>query len=1140
MIPLIFKQVAFGAFSKAGLTNWVMRTKYIRVSGLLGILILTIIVYLTPFSDKTAIEHRQEKQPPRLEAFSFANAPRATNGVPWHKLTNGHPQLSPLVPLLQNIANTSTTASPAFLSSNSINLSPPQEVALKQLIESRGGSISVYLRPDRLTPMQIKGDLFDALENSSLSAEEQSQQTATAFLHANRELLLLNDIEQEMKLAHQEHDELGGTILRYAQQYQGLPVWPCEMAVHLDAEGNVDLVDGAYVATPEGTPTTPQYSSNQASEKVRAIIPGGHSGRLTDSTLLVYAPLDGEARLAWKFELSIGLAQHWIVVIDAMDGKSLKQVNTCMCSSATGSGIDQLGVRRPLNIVTSGNTHFLIDASKPMFNATTGEGLIEIHNAKGVSINNLALEQLAYVTSSSPTSWSLPSAVSASFNFSQTYDYFQEHHNRNSFDGNGSTFYAVVNIGNYPNASWNSQLSLMLFGNVDNYAASLDVIGHEFAHGVTSSVGGGSGLDYENQPGALNESFSDIFGEMVEARTEGTNDWLIGTRMQAPLRNMANPGAFSIGNTGRKYPSKMSEFFPPTDPIAANDHGGVHYNSSIINRTFYLLVSGLPQAIGRRDAARIFYRCLTAHMKPQSQFIDARLGCIASAEAIFGSGSIQAIKTAEAFDAVEIYATPVAAPEPPAVREPISVADSALFIYRNTVSGLADLARREATQGDGTTGRTLLFNVKKSRVSVTGDGNFAVFVGNENSFGIISTETGIFETAAAGSVYSVTISPDGKYIAFVLLEDGQNPSNKIYIVEIATEEVSIINLVTPVVDGPPLPNILYADSMEFSSDSKYLIYDALSSVRNPDGSNRRAWSIFVVDVQTSAQLTVIPPIAGYAIGNPAFSNTGDRYITFEAISPGRSDIAVADLFDGSLGFIAATSGRAGYPAFNGNDSAIIYGDYDSQANFSQTSLYAQPLSATRIATAGSRSLYIRNGELGVIYRRGGYPQPNQPPSINIASPVFGSALASPASVNVSVNATDSDGSIARVELYEGSELLGQRTAPPYNFNFTQVSAGNYRLYARAYDNLGASTTSPLVAVRVEPSTGSKLITTGGSSRFELRLNVPQTGHFRIETSTNLTQWSSLGTVQSIEGKINFSDFNATNSARRFYRAVKLP
>lgn len=166
----------------------------------------------------------------------------------------------------------------------------------------------------------------------------------------------------------------------------------------------------------------------------------------------------------------------------------------------------------------------------------------------------------------------------------------------------------------------------------------MDVVGHEFAHGVTDFS---AGLKYENQSGALNEAMSDIFGEMVELYVNGSNDWLIGKNSGAELRNMANPES-------NGQPSKMSQF---RQMSIDRDHGGVHVNSGIINKSFY----NLSQSKTSRIAAKIYYRCLTKYLKPQDKFIDCRLGCVNAAEDLYPSDASIKKAVEAAFDSVEIY-----------------------------------------------------------------------------------------------------------------------------------------------------------------------------------------------------------------------------------------------------------------------------------------------------------------------------------------------------------------------------------------------------------------------------------------------------------------------------------------------------
>jgi Zn-dependent metalloprotease len=180
-----------------------------------------------------------------------------------------------------------------------------------------------------------------------------------------------------------------------------------------------------------------------------------------------------------------------------------------------------------------------------------------------------------------------------------TFKFYCEVLDRNSIDGQGLHLDATVHYGqDYDNAFWNGQQ--MVFGDGDGtafnrFTVSLDVIGHELTHGVTGSE---INLTYLNQSGALNESISDVFGSLVKQyalkQTAKDADWLIGegllkARGQA-LRSMKAPGTAYDNNTLGKdpQPAHMKDYVR-----TAEDNGGVHVNSGIPNKAFYLVASAL-------------------------------------------------------------------------------------------------------------------------------------------------------------------------------------------------------------------------------------------------------------------------------------------------------------------------------------------------------------------------------------------------------------------------------------------------------------------------------------------------------------------------------------------------------------------
>jgi Zn-dependent metalloprotease len=210
-----------------------------------------------------------------------------------------------------------------------------------------------------------------------------------------------------------------------------------------------------------------------------------------------------------------------------------------------------------------------------------------------------------------------------------SHDFFWKVLGRDSIDNQGFALIGSVHYGqDYENAFWNG--AQMVFGDGDGeiferFTRSLDVIGHELTHGVIESE---AGLVYANQSGALNESISDVFGVLIKqhvlGQTAAEADWLIGADLLTPrikgigLRSMAHPGtAYDDPLLGKDpQPEHMRKFV-----ITREDNGGVHINSGIPNRAFYLVAETLG-GFAWEKAGRIWYDTLC----------DKRLGGEASFE----------------------------------------------------------------------------------------------------------------------------------------------------------------------------------------------------------------------------------------------------------------------------------------------------------------------------------------------------------------------------------------------------------------------------------------------------------------------------------------------------------------------------
>ncbi len=243
-----------------------------------------------------------------------------------------------------------------------------------------------------------------------------------------------------------------------------------------------------------------------------------------------------------------------------------------------------------------------------------------------------------------------------------TYDLFWEEYGRDSVDGRGLPLAATVHYGTlYENAFWAEDR--LVFGDGDGqvfnrFTVSLSVIAHELTHGVTQFT---ANLAYRGQSGALNESLSDVFGALVEQRFRGQSaseaSWLIGEGLFTDqvegraLRSMRAPGtAFDDDVLGKDpQPGSMADYVETED-----DNGGVHLNSGIPNRAFYLVADALG-GNAWEAAGRIWYDTITSGTLPASvDFAGFADATVAAAVTRFGNGSAEERAVREAWRTVGV------------------------------------------------------------------------------------------------------------------------------------------------------------------------------------------------------------------------------------------------------------------------------------------------------------------------------------------------------------------------------------------------------------------------------------------------------------------------------------------------------
>lgn len=272
-------------------------------------------------------------------------------------------------------------------------------------------------------------------------------------------------------------------------------------------------------------------------------------------------------------------------------------------------------------------------------------------------------------------------ALDAHWGAMETYDYWQQVHGRDSYNGSGAQIRSYVHVdNNYDNAFWNG--SVMSYGDGSSNGnegngffdalTSIDVASHEIGHAVTTFT---ANLAYQRESGGLNEGFSDIWGAAVEHFAKGNGSdtnptdevWLIGDEIDrrsgsAALRSMSNPTSLGQPDT---YGGQFWQNPNCGTPTQSNDYCGVHTNSGVLNYWFYLLVEGgngtndvgdvfSVSGIGMDKSAKIAYRTLNNYLSANSTFANARAGAIQAAKDLYGAGGAEEQAVTNAWHAVNV------------------------------------------------------------------------------------------------------------------------------------------------------------------------------------------------------------------------------------------------------------------------------------------------------------------------------------------------------------------------------------------------------------------------------------------------------------------------------------------------------
>jgi bacillolysin len=409
-----------------------------------------------------------------------------------------------------------------------------------------------------------------------LEAAQSPEAAARSYLSTCGSLFGLFDQSSELAMTGSVQANGGRSVVRFQQTERGVPIMGAELVVHLDEARNILAVAGEMLPR-ANQDAIPSIDPAVAVQTAIDLVARTHNAdpatfETTRPELWFYSPAligprTGPAALVWRIEVTPRTLMpiRELVLVDARRGNVPLHFN-------------QIETVKNRLTYTANNT-------------TSLPGTLVCNESNPTCTGGDA------------------DAVAAHVYAGDTYDFYFTNHGRDSLNNLGMPLTSTVHFGpvGFQNAFWNG--AQMAYG--DGFSLADDVVGHELTHGVTQFS---SNLFYYYQSGAINESFSDVFGEFIDLTNGRGNDtapvrWLLGEEVPGigAIRNMQNPPAFGS-------PDKMTSAFYW---FGDDDNGGVHFNSGINNKAAYLMVDGgtfnghTIFALGIPKVAKIYYEVQT-------------------------------------------------------------------------------------------------------------------------------------------------------------------------------------------------------------------------------------------------------------------------------------------------------------------------------------------------------------------------------------------------------------------------------------------------------------------------------------------------------------------------------------------------
>ena len=765
------------------------------------------------------------------------------------------------------------------------------------------------------------------------SSKKDFKNNIDQFLNQNsKDLAIENKNNISFKIKNSNVDKSGKLHVKYEQKIDEIEVFGSDLVFHLDNNFKVEKLTGFYSISNNSKKDIKIDSSNALKiilkyfkvkrEKVSAI---AKSFGEDIKPKLVWYEKENKLYLSWYFDFHSSIIDSWDIFIDTESGEMIDLIHgTCEFNNnspqnSEATGYDLLGNFQTFNTFKIGDQYSLIDASKSMYKPNNTS---RINDLEGVIITTKLISNTIYVQNDFDNHWEDSTLVSAHNNTSIVYDYFYNTFNYESLNGVGVNLNVVTNVlrdgEEMDNAYWNGWG--MFYGNGNKFfnkslAASLDVVAHEYTHGIIEYS---ANLEYRGESGAINESIADIFGTLIDR-----DDWLMGEDIitNGFLRSLENP---KLNN----QPDHYNDFFE-----TENDNGGVHTNSGIPNKVYYLIAN----TIGKDKAEQLYWHALQYYLNRFSDFSELRIAISESASDIFGNLSQEKSIVDSSFDDVGIFESKDDIPEKFEIKGSDYLLGYNVNQNNNTTFYITDK--------NGENLRVISESLTNSKPSVSGDGKLIVFVTDENELrGINISGDSFSEYSLSNSKIwrSVAISKDKSKIALTTEER----ENNIQVYDFNSSKWKSFELYTPTTGSDVKSfEVQYADALEWDNKSEYLIFDELNLIKNSEGSDLTYWDIASMKVWNSKNnnfdeglifklYSTLPP--NVSIGYPAFSKTSNNYIAFDWIAENQSYLVLYDLVNNKINSLQTNSWSV--PSFSSDDKKLIFSSYKDSSQIKNVSI----------------------------------------------------------------------------------------------------------------------------------------------------------------------------------------------------------